>query len=229
MAELDLVLIEDTDPYVKKLMDAKTGQEYFVKTAKDEAEVEDYRAASVFVVPDLFSDVLAIPKLISEDRALLPEELQDMEGPIMIMEAAQGQDMMLAEHSIFGAQPITIYESDWRNFIASVAHMNAQGIIHGDIGNTSNIFANQDDQGFTRFELIDWGGPHKGKPDSDLPELLAVEKRLREKGFIVEDPADAKFNRHSRGQRADMATADPKVRVLRNKEGQPVRLGSVHL
>ena len=69
--------------------------------------------------------------------------------------------------------------------------MNAQGVVHGDVQNTSNIFIQQDEHGNTTFELIDWGGKHAGKDENDLADLAKVEESYRRDGLLIPDPAPA--------------------------------------
>lgn len=190
MTHTKYVIIDNDDPYVKEVQNPVTGTSYFAKIALNGREIDDLRAASALEFPADFNGILSIPKLVSEDADILPPECAAWDPDlVMIMEAAKGQELLAMERPRDGSPKAQIYESDWQNFCKAVHYMNAQGVVHGDIQNTSNIFIRQDENGHTTFELIDWGGPAKGKAGNDLADLETVENAFRRDGLLIPDPS----------------------------------------
>lgn len=192
MADTEYRMIDNGDPYVKEVEDVATGQRYFAKEALDSREIDDLRAASLLEFPEELGGILSIPKLVSEGADGLPQECTAWNPELVIVaEAAQGRELLSMERPRDGGPKVQIHEGDWRAFCEAVSYMNAQGIVHGDIQNTSNIYVQQDEHGNTTFELIDWGGKHAGKDENDLADLVKVEESYRRDGLLIPDPTPA--------------------------------------
>lgn len=188
MTDTQYALVDDFDLYVKKIADVETGVEYFVKVACAEGEIDCLRRATSLQFPEHLDGILTIPGFVTDNPQSLPAELAEFQDEIMVMEAAQGQELMAMERPRDGSPKAQIFESDWTLFCEAVRYMNEQGIVHGDIQNTSNIYVQQDEHGFTTFELIDWGGSRYGKAENDLADLEKVESSFRRDGVLVPDP-----------------------------------------
>ncbi len=182
--------IEQIDLKVHVVADAATGERFMVKVDVPEHEITDLRKASELVFPEHLQDVIDIPKLVTDDKGLMPPELRNAQGNIMVMEIAQGEELKPYQYGFDGKKPgdLQIKSSDWEKFEEAIQYMNDNGVVHKDLKNTENIFVSVDASGNTRFELIDWGGPINNIPTSDLQDLERVSNGLKSAG-IVQPPS----------------------------------------
>ena len=166
----------------------RDGIEYMVKVDVSDRELEDIKAASELEFPEDLKKVISIPKLISDDKSLLPDELVQIDGNVIIMEKAAGEELLSLTS---GAQPFSVDEQTWCKFGEAIRFMNENGVVHKDIAQTDNIFVSIDEDGGKHFELVDWGGalnPDIETPEDDSEGFQYLTEQLGRSGFITSMP-----------------------------------------